>query len=298
MIAVDVDQPARLHPRSPPHRRRHAVRRRPGHGDEARAAARRDRPVQGRAHRILLSPAGRPLTQARVAELAKLPTSSSCAAATKASTSARSSSASTRRSRSATTCCRAASSARSCMIDAVARLVPGVLGEPDVRGRRVVLARPARVSAVHAARRARAAAPSRRCSTSRQPRRDRRVAPRAVAPSHRRAPPRSVPRATPDEGRRQAVPAAPRAHAPRARPSSGRRSHGRGRHDRAHQLRHPRSRALVDDVRPRRLSHRHADHLAARQGRAHRRAVDRRRAGRASRRRARASSAPPTRSRP
>ena len=71
---------ARRHPRArhrqAPHRRRHAGRRRPRHGDEGRrAGARASTRVAGRRPRprLLMSPRGVPLTQARVAALARGP---------------------------------------------------------------------------------------------------------------------------------------------------------------------------------------------------------------------------------
>ena len=271
VITVDDGQPARLHARQAPHRRRHAVRRRPGHGDEARAAARRDRHSargSGAPHPAVAGRARRS-TQARVRELAKLraphPRVRPLRRHRRARDRARRS---TRRSRSATSCSPAASSARSSMIDAVARLVPGVLGDATSADDESFSAglleypqytRPAELARPRACP---------RCCTSGNH--------AAIAAWRReqslRRTARAAPicsRALPADARPTTSCSAPlaRAHAPRARPSSGRRSHRHGRHDLADQLRHPRPRALVDDVRPRRLSHRHADHLAAREGR-------------------------------
>ena len=166
---------------------------------------------------------------------------------------------STRSSRSATTCCRAASSARSSIIDAVARLVPGVLGEADLRRRRIVLAPACSSIRSTRARRARA-----RTASAQVPR---------GASTGRATTPRSPRGAASRRSQRTAhAPAriCSRAIAPTKADAQGvrRRSHARTHlalvhhpvvdrtgavdHDRAHELRHPRSRALVDDVRARR----------------------------------------------
>ena len=68
-------RPARLHDRPAPHRRRRAVWRRAGDGDEARAAVPRGRAISARragsrAAVLLTSPQGRPFTQAEAARLA------------------------------------------------------------------------------------------------------------------------------------------------------------------------------------------------------------------------------------
>ena len=70
-------RPARPHPRPAPHRRRHALRRRPGHGDEARAlgrgarrAARWRAPARDRPRLVVPTPSGRRFTQDVAAEYA------------------------------------------------------------------------------------------------------------------------------------------------------------------------------------------------------------------------------------
>ena len=96
------------------------------------------------------------------------------------------------RSRSATTCSTAARSRPPAMLEAVVRLLPGFMGNPELARRGVPRGRPPRVPRLHQARLlARPRGPAR--PALRRPRRDRRLAPRRVRTAHRRPPPRSRP---------------------------------------------------------------------------------------------------------
>ena len=100
---------------------------------------------------MLLSPQGQPFTQARAAALARrAATCALSAGATRASTSACAPS-STRSISIGDYVLSGGEIAALVVIDAVGRLVPGVLGCGESAQRRIVQRRPARVSAVHAA---------------------------------------------------------------------------------------------------------------------------------------------------
>ena len=86
-----------------------------------------------------------------------------CAAATRASTSGCARRWRPRSCRSATTCCRAANCRRWSIVDAVARLVPGVVGDEAVGGGGLVHARAAGLPALHAAGGVRGHGGARRC---------------------------------------------------------------------------------------------------------------------------------------
>ena len=125
------------HRRPAPPGRRHAVRRRCRHGVQARAGdprgARGPRDGARDVRCILLSPQGRRFDQGVARELAARAASCSSAAATRASTSVRATR-SARSCRSATTCSAAARWRAMAVIEATARLVPGVVGSPELLG--------------------------------------------------------------------------------------------------------------------------------------------------------------------
>ena len=123
-------RPARPRDRPPPQRRRHAVRRRRGDGDDARAAVRRGR---GRRPAAPAVPARRPAAAAstrRVAARARRRRRASrcCAAATRASTSGSPTTSATASSSVGDYVLAGGEAAALVVIEAVARLVPGVMG--------------------------------------------------------------------------------------------------------------------------------------------------------------------------
>ena len=160
-------RPARLHPRPAPHRRRHAVRRRRRHGHAPRAVGRGAGPRAwptgrtpagpgGVPHLIVPGPGGRAVHPGDGARAGGASRGwRSPAGATRASTSG----CTTRRASG----CRSASSrlgdyvlnggevAVLAMVEAVARLLPGVIGNAELAGRGVARGRPAGVPRLHQA---------------------------------------------------------------------------------------------------------------------------------------------------
>ena len=133
-------RPARLDPRRPPHRRRHPVRRRPGHGHAARAVgrgARRAGRAARRARSIVPTP-GRRAVHPGPGRTSWPPSRHLVFACgryegidQRVLDHAADADAGDAKSRSATTCCSAARSPVLVMMEAVARLLPGVLGNAD-----------------------------------------------------------------------------------------------------------------------------------------------------------------------
>ena len=127
-------EPARFRRGQLPARRRPALRRRSRHGHDGRAAGGLPRRGAGRARR---AGAGGAVLADRRSAAARRRSSTGrpararcwCAAATRASTSASSTRASRTRSAWAISCSRAARSPAMALLDAVARLQPGVLGD-------------------------------------------------------------------------------------------------------------------------------------------------------------------------
>ena len=162
------------------------------------------------------------------------------------------------------------------VIDACARLLPGVLGNEasaeheshsEALGGLLEYPQYTRPVEFRGARRARGA-------PGRQPRRDRRLAPRRGRAPHARAPPRSLGRRG-DRGRpapRGAAREPPRA---RARAPPGARRAGRRRDDRDHEPRRPRPRAQRAHLRRGGALRRPPDRGAAPARRAHPRALGR-----------------------
>ena len=236
----------------------------------------------GPGHRILLSPAGAPLTQARVRELAQLSHVVLVCGRYEGVDERVIETAIDEQLSIGDYVLSGGELGALVVIDAVSRLIPGVLGEStsadDESFSEGLLEYPQYTRPAELDGRPVPADPD-----LRQPRGDRGLAPAPGDATHGRAPARAVATVSADRGRSEGDAAAARSHAPRARPLPRRRSHRRGDHDVADELRHPRSRALVDDLRARRVSHHHAGDRASRQGRARRGVVARGRAGRASR---------------
>ena len=223
-------------------------------------------PRSGKPHRILLSPSGKPLTQARVRELAKLDHLVLVCGRYEGIDQRVIDLAIDEELSIGDYVLSGGELGALVIIDAVARYVPGVLGEATSVDDESFSAglleypqytRPPSCAARAVPPRAARRAITRSIAAWRASSRCARTA--ARRPDLLRA-------FQPTKADDKLFAAAARAHAPRARPSSRRRSRGRRHHDGAHELRHSRPRALVDDVRPRGLSHRHADHLAAREG--------------------------------
>ena len=178
-------RPARLHPRPAPHRRRHPVRRRRRHGHAPRALGRGARPRAGRrratpggdgatrrAYRTSSSP-GPAACRSRQAHGARAGRASrgwrSPAGATRASTSGCYDEARERMPVSVVSLgdyvLNGGEVAVLAMVEAVARLLPGVIGNAELAGRGVARGRAAGVPRLHqAAALARAAASPRCCS--------------------------------------------------------------------------------------------------------------------------------------
>ena len=153
LLDVRLHDPRDCDDRRAPLGRRRAVRRWRGHGDDAGADLRRGRSRATAAAAVLAVGGGPPLRPGtRRASSRRRTASRCCAAATKASTSASPTTAATASCRSATTCSRAARSPRSSVIEAVTRLVPGVMGnEASAAEESFGRDGAARVPAVHAA---------------------------------------------------------------------------------------------------------------------------------------------------
>ena len=174
-------RPARRHHRRAPHGRRRAVRRRRGHGADARAALRRGRGGRPAPAAAAARPRRATLRPGRGRASSRRATGSRCsAAATRASTSGCAPTWSTASCRSATSCSPAARSAALVVIEAVGRLVPGVMGNASVGRGGVVRRRAARVPAVHPAGRVPGLGGARGAALGR-PRPDRPLAPGAGA---------------------------------------------------------------------------------------------------------------------